>query len=46
MKLFYQKFGKSEIVYNNEWIFKYLYTFEEKEFVKQLSLWNFGNNQK
>lgn len=44
MKLFYQKCGKSGMVYNNEQIFEYLHTFEEKESAKQLSLWNFGNN--
>jgi len=40
MKLFYQKCSKGGIVHNNEQIFRYLHTFEEKERAKQLSLWD------
>ncbi|MCM1065114.1 MAG: radical SAM protein [Eubacterium sp.] len=40
MSLFYQKSNKAGIVYNNEQIFQYLHTFEEKGVVKQLSLWD------
>ena len=42
MKLFYQKCSSNGIVHNNEQIFKYLHTFEEKDFAEQLSLWDFG----
>ena len=37
MKLFYDKCGKNGIIYNNERIFQYLSTFEEKNFAKQLN---------
>lgn len=40
MELFYQKCSKSGIVHNNEQIFQYLHTFEEKDSAQQLSLWN------
>lgn len=40
MKLFYQKCGKSGIVHNNEQIFQYMNTIEEKDFTRQLSLWD------
>lgn len=40
MNLFYQKCNKAGIVCNNEQIFQYLHTFEEKGVVKQLSLWD------
>ncbi len=40
MKLFYQKCSKEGIVHDNEQIFEYLHTFEEKEFVRQLSFWD------
>ena len=40
MKLFYQKCSKGGIVHNNEQIFQYLYTFEEKNLTKQLSIWD------
>lgn len=42
MKLFYEKCRKSGIVHNNEQIFRYLNTFEEKVFARQLSLWDIG----
>ena len=40
MNLFYQECSKSGIVHNNEQIFQYLNTFEEKDFARQLSLWD------
>lgn len=40
MKLFYDKCSKNGIVNNNNQIFQYLHTFEEKDFIKQLSLWD------
>lgn len=40
MKLFYEKCSKNRIVHNNERIFEYLSTFEEKDFSTQLSLWD------
>lgn len=40
MKLFHQKCQKNGIIHNNEQIFQYLNTFEEKDFARQLSLWN------
>lgn len=40
MELFYQKCSKSGIVHDNEQIFQYLHTFEEKDSAQQLSLWN------
>ncbi len=42
MKLFHQKCEENGIVHNNEQIFNYLYTFEEKENNKQLSIWDWG----
>ena len=42
MKLFYDKCGKNGIIYNNERIFQYLSTFEEKNFAKQLNIWDLG----
>ncbi|MCI8941257.1 MAG: radical SAM protein [Dorea sp.] len=45
MKLFYEKCQKGGIVHNNEQIFQYLNTFEEKERGSQLSLWDFGLTQ-
>lgn len=42
MKLFYQKCSKEGIVHNNEQIFQYLHTYEEKDLNQQLSLWDFG----
>lgn len=40
MSLFYQKCNNAGIVHNNEHIFQYLCTFEEKDTAKQLSLWD------
>lgn len=40
MKLFHQKCFKNGILHNNEQIFQYLHTFEEKNAAEQLSLWN------
>ena len=40
MRLFYQKCSKAGIVHNNEQIFQYLQTFEEKGLAEQLSLWS------
>lgn len=40
MRLFHQKCSENGIVHNNEQIFHYLNTFEEKQTVKQLSLWD------
>ena len=39
MKLFYQKCDKGGMVHDNERIFQYLHTFEEKAVAGQLSLW-------
>lgn len=41
MKLFARKCSENGIVHNNEQIFRYLDTFEEKNAAEQLSLWNF-----
>lgn len=41
MKLFTRKCSENGIVHNNEQIFQYLHTFEEKNPAEQLSLWNF-----
>lgn len=41
MKLFHQKCSQYGIVHNNEQIFHYLQTFEEKNTTEQLTLWNF-----
>ena len=40
MRIFRQKCSESGIVHNNEQIFQYLQTFEEKEVNRQLSLWD------
>ena len=40
MKLFHQRCGENGIVHDNEQIFQYLHTFEEKESARQLSLWD------
>lgn len=40
MKIFHQKCGESGIVHDNEEIFRYLRTFEEKETIRQMSLWD------
>lgn len=40
MKLFHQKCFKNGILHNNEQIFQYLHTFQEKNAAEQLSLWN------
>lgn len=40
MKLFYQKCRQGGIVHDNEQIFQYLHTYEEKESAQQLSFWN------
>lgn len=40
MRLFHQKCGENGIVHDNKQIFTYLHTFEEKERVEQLSLWD------
>lgn len=39
MKLFYRKCREGGIVHDNEQIFQYLRTFEEKDCARQLSLW-------
>lgn len=39
MKLFHQTCSENGIVHNNEQIFQYLHTFEEKQEARQLSLW-------
>ncbi len=40
MRLFHQKCEENGILHNNEQIFHYLYTFEEKDRNKQLSIWD------
>lgn len=40
MKLFVQRCSRGGIVHDNEQIFQYLHTFEEKDFTRQLSLWD------
>ncbi|MBQ7945077.1 MAG: radical SAM protein [Lachnospiraceae bacterium] len=40
MNLFHQTCGENGIVHNNEQIFTYLHTFEEKQKAQQLSLWD------
>lgn len=40
MRLFHQKCARHGIVHDNDQIFHYLYTFEEKNAAKQLSLWD------
>lgn len=42
MRLFHQKCNENGIVHNNEQIFDYLHTFEQKEVIRQLSLWDLG----
>ena len=42
MKLFYHKCNKAGIVCDNKQIFEYLQTFEEKNTIKQISLWDLG----
>lgn len=41
MSLFHKKCGENGIVHDNEQIFHYLHTFEEKQCQRQLSLWDF-----
>jgi hypothetical protein len=41
MKLFYQKCSEGGMIHNNEQIFQYLNTFEEKNTTMQLSLWDY-----
>jgi len=41
MDIFHQKCQQYGIVHDNEQIFRYLYTFEEKNASRQLNLWNF-----
>lgn len=40
MELFHQKCGEGGMVHDNERIFRYLHTFEEKNPARQLSLWD------
>lgn len=40
MRLFHEKCEKVGIVHNNEQIFRFLQTFEEKNAIRQLSLWD------
>lgn len=42
MELFHRTCKDYGIVHDNEQIFRYLYTFEEKNAQRQLNLWNFG----
>ncbi len=44
MKLFHRKCGSGGIVHDNELIFRFLHTFEEKNTAKQLILWDFEVN--
>lgn len=39
MKLFHEKCSQNGMVHNNDEIFRYLYTFEEKDSARQLSFW-------
>lgn len=39
MRVFHQKCGEGGMVHDNEQIFQYLHTFEEKDAAEQLSLW-------
>lgn len=41
MKLFHETCETNGIVHDNEEIFKYLYTYEEKNVAKQLTFWDF-----
>ena len=40
MKIFHQKCGEGGMIHDNEEIFRYLQTFEEKDAVRQMSLWD------
>ncbi len=40
MQLYHQKCEENGIIHSNEQIFNYLYHFEEKDRIKQLSLWD------
>ena len=40
MKLFHEKCDEHGMIHNNDFIFDYLHTFEEKQVAKQLSLWD------
>lgn len=40
MKIFHQKCSENGIVHDNEEIFRYLRSFEEKDAVRQMSLWD------
>lgn len=42
MKLFHEKCAAAGIVHNNNQIFSYLHTFEEKQSGRQMSLWDMG----
>lgn len=42
MGLFYRKCSEGGILHDNEKIFQYLHTFEEKDTARQLSLWDLG----
>lgn len=41
MRLFHQTCEKNGMLHNNEEIFQYLQTFEEKETAKQMSIWDY-----
>jgi len=40
MEIFHQKCGESGIVHDNEQIFQYLQSFEDKGAGRQMSLWD------
>jgi len=40
MNLFHKRCEQNGVMHNNDEIFEYLQTFEEKEQVQQLSLWD------
>lgn len=40
MRLFHQFCEKNNMLHNNDQIFQYLQTYEEKETAKQLSIWD------
>ena len=44
MRLFAQTCSKNGIVHNNEQLFQYLHTFEEKGAATQLSLWDLSSS--
>ncbi len=44
MRLFHERCGRCGIVHNNDQIFQYLQTFEEKASASQLTLWNMGQH--